>query len=273
MAPPSTALPWESRFTSTVARRCYMGVGPHGYPCSYIFSFRCWSCYVCLGQALGLPRVTSSPRTPPTPPPSPPTTPFLARGASLATMGLQLSQGLASATALDLATTSNGGINAQLLSSLLTSAFAEILAKVWTFCHLWPLHKKKKRLKWQPRKWPSRGEDDSQFSFSSTCIILKHFHFKVWHPTCSCLSWRAGVGQTGGEFGHRHQQWDFLSNAISWTALLNPLHPANVCLAFRGSWITQGSDGKCPGVTASICSPSLHCKFPLWTFEGLKDRK
>ena len=111
------------------------------------------------------------------------------------------------------------------------------------------------------------------FIYLHNININKHFHLKVRHPTCSCLSWRAGVGQTGGEFGHRHQQWDFLSNAISWTALLNPLHPANVCLAFRGSWITQGSHGKCPGVTASICSPSLHCKFPLSTFEGLKDRK
>ena len=62
-------------------------------------------------------------------------------------------------------------IIAQLVSCWLTLAFAEILAKLWTFCHLWPLHKKKKRLKWQPRKWPSRGEDDSQFPFSSTCII------------------------------------------------------------------------------------------------------
>ena len=69
---------------------------------------------------MGLPRATTSPRTPATPPPTPPTTPFSDREASLATMALPQSQGLALATALDLATTSNGGLNSQLLSYLLT---------------------------------------------------------------------------------------------------------------------------------------------------------
>ena len=37
---------------------------------------------------------------------------------------------------------------------------------------------------------------------------------------------------------------------------------------FRSSWITEGSNGKCPGVAASICSPPLYCKFALVsTFE------
>ena len=109
----ASPLPWESRFTSTVARRWRKRTDIYALLLHLIFSSRCWSCYVCLGQALGLPRVTSSPPSPPTPPPTQPTTPFLGRGASLATMALPLSQALASATALDPATTSNGGKNDQ----------------------------------------------------------------------------------------------------------------------------------------------------------------
>ena len=75
-----------------------------------IFSSRCWSCYVCLGQASGLSKAITSPPTQPMPPPIPPTTPSSGRGASLATMAPLLSQGLALATVLDLATTSNGGM-------------------------------------------------------------------------------------------------------------------------------------------------------------------
>ena len=75
-----------------------------------IFSSRCWSCYVCLGQASGLSKAITSPPTQPMPPPIPPTTPSSGRGAFLATMAPLLSQGLALATVLDLATTSNGGM-------------------------------------------------------------------------------------------------------------------------------------------------------------------
>ena len=103
-------------------------IPPCSSPTSH-FYFRCWSCYVCLGQALGLPRATTSPRTRATPPPTPPTTPFSGREASLATMALPQSQGLALATALDLATTSNGGVNSQLLSYWLTSG---VLQECWS---------------------------------------------------------------------------------------------------------------------------------------------
>ena len=106
-------------------------------------------------------------------------------------------------------------------------------------------------------------------SKSAYKFIFQHFHFQVWHPTCSYLPWKAGVGQTGvGEFRHRHQQWDFQSFLLFSSLSLHPANVcqclqrfANVCLAFRSSWITQGSHGKCPGVAASICSPPLYRKF------------
>ena len=56
-------------------------------------------------------------------------------------------------------------------ATLFTWGLAEILVKPWTFCHLWPLHKAKKRWKRRPRKWPSRGEDDSFITSNM------HFHY------------------------------------------------------------------------------------------------
>ena len=100
-----------------------------------IFSSRCWSCYVCLGQASGLSKAITSPPTQPMPPPIPPTTPSSGRGAFLATMAPLLSQGLALATVLDLATTSNGG---RITDHLISSALSSLIPNIDVFQKSWP---------------------------------------------------------------------------------------------------------------------------------------
>ena len=100
-----------------------------------IFSSRCWSCYVCLGQASGLSKAITSPPTQPMPPPIPPTTPSSGRGAFLATMAPLLSQGLALVTVLDLATTSNGG---RITDHLISSALSSLIPNIDVFQKSWP---------------------------------------------------------------------------------------------------------------------------------------
>ena len=97
-----------------VSCSCYARPG-HAYLQSltfllhWIFSSRCWSCYACLAPALVLLTATIFHNTQPSLAATLPTPTSWGLLAFLATMVLLRSQGLGSATALDLATTSSGG--------------------------------------------------------------------------------------------------------------------------------------------------------------------